>query len=87
MAETMPITTIRNEPGILEVRVGYDLTDLHRALNGVDYLWVTAGHKEFGIECTIAIGDRDVTVTNQPDRISAIINARKALDAQETPDA
>lgn len=58
------------------------LAQLRQALDGLEYLWLTSGHETFGIECTVAIGDRDVTVTNQPDPISAILNARKALDAQ-----
>lgn len=77
----LPVKVTRNVPGCLEVRVGYDLTDLHRALDGITDVWLTFGHPEFGIECTMARGDKDATVTKQPDGVTAIINARNALDA------
>ena len=80
---TLPVTVIRNVPGVLEARVGYDLMDLHRALAGLTDVWLTFDHPEFGIECTVAMGDRDATVTNQPDGVTAIIAARMALDATE----
>ena len=53
---------------------------LAEALEGVEHLILTTGHPEFGIECTMVIGDTDATVINQPDELTAIIAARRELD-------
>lgn len=61
-------------------------TALVDALEGVEHLLLTGGHPEFGIECSITIGDDWVTVINQPDEVTAIINARRELEYQKIPD-
>jgi hypothetical protein len=59
---------------------------LAEALEGVEHLLLTTGHPEFGIECSITIGDDYVTVINQPDELTAIIAARRELDYQKIVD-
>ena len=59
---------------------------LVEALTGVEHLLLTTGHPEYGIECTITIGEDYATVINQPDEVMAIINARRELDYQKITD-
>lgn len=61
----------------------HSLEDIKAALKDVGYLLLTTGHPEFGIECTISGQNDWVTVVNQPDEISAIIEARRKYDAGE----
>lgn len=59
-----------------------DLLDgVTKALDGVSDVWVSTDHPEFGIEVTMVIGDKDVTLTNQPSILDAFTNARAALDS------
>jgi len=53
----------------------------------IKLVWVTQGHEEFGIECTICIGDEYETLTNQADPITAIIETSKAVRAKLNPGA
>jgi hypothetical protein len=59
---------------------------LAEALEGVEHLLLTTGHPEFGIECSITIGEDYATVINQPDEVTAIIAARRELDYQRIVD-
>lgn len=61
----------------------HSLEAIQAALKDVGYLLLTTGHPEFGIECTISGQNDWVTVVNQPDEISAIIEARRKYDAGE----
>ena len=59
---------------------------LAESLEGVEHLTLTTGHPEFGIECSITIGNDWMNVINQPDRVTAIIAARRELDYQKIVD-
>jgi broad-specificity NMP kinase len=65
---------------------GSGKSTLAESLEGVEHLILTTGHPEFGIECTITIGDDYATVINQPDELTAIIAARRELDYQKIVD-
>lgn len=51
------------------------LDQLNADLETVTDILVTTGHPEFGIECTLAVDDRSITVINQPDVFTALRTA------------
>lgn len=55
------------------------LTALEDALHKLPDLLLTQGHPEFGVECTACDEQHDATVINQPDAVTAILNAVTAL--------
>ena len=77
------VRVITNEPGLLRVEVGPSVEALSTALAGVTDLLITQGHPEFGIEITLSVGDEYLTLSNQPDPLTAILNARRRFDAGE----
>lgn len=78
---------IENTPGLLRAESGVTVQALVEALAGASDLWLTQGHPEYGIECTITVGGEFVTVVNQPDPLTAIIEARRRFDAGERDEA
>ena len=82
-SEPQSVHVRRDEPGVLVVEVGLSIGALQEAMEGVTDFWLTTGHSEYGIEVTVAVGNDDLTLTNQPDPLTAILNACRRFKAGE----